>query len=92
MKYQLSFGSKFKRDFKSIQKRGLPVDLMTNAIKLLENDGKLPEKYHPHKLSGNYINCWECHLRADWLLIWECDDILNEIKMIRTETHSDLFK
>ena len=92
MKYQLSFGSKFKRDFKSIQKRGLQVDLMTNAIKLLENDGKLPEKYHPHKLSGNYINCWECHLRPDWLLTGECDDILNEIKMIRTGTHSDLFK
>ncbi|MCX6238438.1 MAG: type II toxin-antitoxin system YafQ family toxin [Bacteroidia bacterium] len=91
MKYQLSFGSKFKRDFKTIGKRGYSLDKIATALEILENEGKLPEKYHSHKLSGNYLNCWECHLSPDWLLIWECDETQNEIKMIRTGTHSDLF-
>ena len=91
MKYKLSFGSKFKRDFKIIEKRGYLLDPFVTALKILESEGKLPAKYNPHKLSGNYVNCWECHLRPDWLLIWQLDETLREIKMIRTGTHSDLF-
>lgn len=91
MKYKLSFGSKFKRDFKTIQKRDYQIDQIVTVFEILENDGKLPEKYHPHKLSGNYINCWECHIRPDWLLIWEYNEALHEINLVRTGTHSDLF-
>ena len=29
----------------------------------LENNEKLPAIYRPHKLSGNYVNCWECYIR-----------------------------
>ena len=91
MKYQISFGSKFKRDFKTIQKRRYPINQMAAVLEILERDGKLPQKYRPHKLSGNYVNCWECHIGPDWLLIWECDETQNTIQMIRTGTHSDLF-
>lgn len=89
--YKLSFGTKFKRDFKTIQKRGYPIDQLVSVFNQLENNGKLPASYRPHKLSGNYTNCWECHIRPDWLLIWEQDDIEKEIKLTRTGTHSDLF-
>lgn len=50
--YSISFGSKFKRDFKTIQKRGYPIDQMEEVFQLLEKEGKLPLKYLPHKLSG----------------------------------------
>ncbi|MGE5395825.1 MAG: type II toxin-antitoxin system YafQ family toxin [Candidatus Saccharibacteria bacterium] len=89
--YTISFGSKFKRDFKTVQKRGYPINQIVEVFQFLENEGKLPVRYLSHKLSGNYINCWECHIRPDWLLIWEKDEILKEIKLIRTGTHSDLF-
>lgn len=89
--YNISFGSKFKRDFKTVQKRGYPINQIIEVFQFLENEGKLPGRYLSHKLSGNYINCWECHIRPDWLLIWERDEILKEIKLIRTGTHSDLF-
>ena len=74
MRYKLSFGTKFKRDYKTIQKRGYPINQMVLVFEILENEGKLPANYLPHKLSGNYANCWECHIRPDWLLIWEQDD------------------
>ena len=89
--FTISFGSKFKRDFKTVQKRGYPIDQIVEVFQILENRGKLPEKYLSHKLSDNYVNCWECHIRPDWLLIWEIDEIHKEIKLVRTGTHSDLF-
>ena len=91
MKYQISFGSKFKRDFKIIKKRRYPIDQIATVLDILGREGKLPQKYRPHKLSGNYVNCWECHISPDWLLIWECDETQNTIQMVRTGTHSDLF-
>lgn len=33
--YSISFGSKFKRDFKTIQKRGYPIDQMEEVFQLL---------------------------------------------------------
>jgi mRNA interferase YafQ len=53
--------------------------------------GTLPKKFLPHKLSGQYKDNWECHIKPDWLLIWNIDDQANEIWLVRTGTHSDLF-
>ena len=89
--YNLSFSSKFKRDYKTILKRGYSINLIVDVFQFLEKEGELPGKYIAHKLSGNYLNCWECHIRPDWLLIWERDEIYKEIKLVRTGTHSDLF-
>ncbi len=36
-------------------------------------------------------NLWECHIQPDWLLIWEQEDEIRLISLIRTGTHSDLF-
>ena len=38
---------------------------------LLEANGSLPAKYHPHKLSGDMDGIWECHIQPDWLMTWE---------------------
>lgn len=89
--YTLSFSSKFKRDYKTIVKRGYSIYLIVDVFQILEIEGELPGKYLSHKLTGNYLNCWECHIRPDWLIIWERDDINKEIKLVRTGTHSDLF-
>jgi mRNA interferase YafQ len=89
--FKISFGTKFKRDFKTIKPRGYPIEQLKEVFELLEIHGTLPAKYIPHKLSGNYVDCWECHIKSDWLLIWECDEKLKEIRFIRTGTHADLF-
>lgn len=47
------------------------MELLKNAIRLLELYGQLPASYRPHKLVSDYAGCWECHLKSDWLLIWE---------------------
>lgn len=52
----------------------------------------LPEQYHPHKLKGfRNHNTWECHIEADWLLVWEQNDRQLTLLMLDTGTHADLF-
>lgn len=90
--YELEIQTKFKKDLKLAKKRGLKIGNLDTVIKLLMKDGKLPSKYKPHRLSGIYNRYWECHIQPDWLLIWDQDDTIKLISLIRTGTHSDLFK
>ena len=51
----------------------------------------LPKEYKPHKLSGNRLGQWECHIKPDWLLVWEQNDNKLTLLMLNTGTHSDIF-
>ena len=89
--YSISFTNQFKKDIKRCQKRNYDFSLIEIVFELLREKGELPSKYKPHKLSGNYLNYWECHIKGDWLIIWLQDDLNNDIILERTGTHSDLF-
>ena len=65
MAYKISTTHQFEKDLKRCIKRGYPMDEFRTVIQLLERDGRLPEVYRPHKLSGKYKGCWECHIQAD---------------------------
>ncbi|QQV75238.1 mRNA interferase toxin YafQ [Rickettsia tillamookensis] len=56
---------------------------------MLINNITLPQKYRPHKLTGDHYPKWECHIEPDWLLIYEIKKDI--IILYRTGTHSDLF-
>ena len=88
--YILAFTSKFKKDFKLASIRGLNINKLEEIFSYLEQSGKVPLKFKPHKLSGNYSDCWECHIENDWLLIWRFIES-NTLELVRTGSHSDLF-
>lgn len=75
--------NKFKRDTKKCLKRGQSLDDLLDIVVLLANDIELDKKHYPHTLSGDYSGYWECHIRPDWLLIYELDDANNSLKLIR---------
>lgn len=89
--YEVIYTGQFKRSFKKCVKRGLNVKTFTDALDILQEKGSLPPEYRPHKLTGQYSGCWECHLEPDWLLIWRQDDVVLELILVDTGTHSDLF-
>jgi mRNA interferase YafQ len=53
-------------------------------------DEKLSQKYRDHVLVGQYKGTRECHIEPDWLLIYEL--VESEVVLIRTGSHSDLFR
>ena len=89
--YNIEYTGIFKRDYKVVLKRKYKEQLLQNIIVLLVNGTPLPAKNKPHKLIGDYKDCWECHIQPDWLLIWQINMNSNTLILIRTGTHSDLF-
>lgn len=83
------YTNRILKDIKLAQKRGLDLKKLKTIISLLCENKDLPKRCNPHILSGNYSNYWECHIGPDWLLIYEFRE--NEIRLLRTGTHSDLF-
>ncbi len=70
---KVRYSAKFKKDFKSIVKRGYDISLFEDVITLLREEKVLPEKYCDHALKGEYIGHRECHICPDWLLIYKND-------------------
>ncbi len=94
MSYSIDYAGSFKKDYKRLKKRGLPLDLLKETINTLVETGSLPAKYTPHKLVGKYAGKWECHINSrnsDWLLVWEQNDTTLTLLMLRTGSHSDIF-
>ncbi len=89
--YSIDYTKRFEKDLKRCQKRGLDIQLIKDAVKLLAATGKLPAKYHPHMLSGKKQGQWECHIEPDWLMTWMQNDTELTLLFLQTGTHSDLF-
>ena len=90
-KYNLVLTSMFKKDLKTIKKRGYDISLLNNVVDTLASGLTLSEKYKDHNLIGNYKGCRECHITPDWLLIYEISESELILYLTRTGTHSDLF-
>lgn len=94
MKYGIRQSSRFKKDFKLCLKRGLDPEEFKKVLILLQNGMPLPEKYkdHPLQPSKEYKNCRELHIEPDWLLIYKYTEGNVILYLVRTGSHSDLFK
>lgn len=82
--------NQFKRDVKRAAKRGKDLNKLKEVIEKLGRGDVLDERYRDHALLGVYQGTRDCHLGPDWLLLYQLTD--EELILIRTGTHSDLFK
>ena len=88
---KLYFTSQFKKDFKLIKKRHLPLNELENVLNILAEGNTLPEKYRDHSLTGDWKGFRECHIQPDWLLIYRINEDRLELIAQRTGSHADLF-
>ena len=82
-------GTRFRNELKRLKRRGFNMAELYAVVDLLAEDGELPLRYRPHKLTREWDGIWECHIEGDWLLIYEVTD--KEVILHRTGTHSELF-
>ena len=82
--------AEFKRDVKRMQRQGKDLGKLKGALESLVEGEGLAAEYRDHVLVGQYKGTRECHFEPDWLLIYELAE--SEIVLIRTGSHSDLFK
>lgn len=74
MKYKIQYTTKFKKDLKLAQKRGLDLTELQYVIDELAKGNQLDEKYKDHSLHGNWEGYRECHIEPDWLLVYQLYD------------------
>jgi mRNA interferase YafQ len=92
VKYIVKPSARFQKDIKRVEKRGYNLGYLTEIIKMLADGDSLPEKYRDHALTGAFVNCRECHIQSDWLLIYEITESDLILYLTRTGSHSDLFR
>ena len=81
--------NRFEKDLKRAGKRGKDLDKLWLVVERLLSRQPLERRNRPHRLSGDWSACWECHIEPDWLLIW--DQREDALILVRTGTHADLF-
>ena len=91
MTYRLKMTSKFNKDFKRMKKRGCDPQLLKAVLDKLLDGEPLPPECQDHVLSGKYAGFRECHIQADWLLIYYIKNDQLVLVCSRTGSHSDLF-
>ncbi len=79
----------YKKDLKRCAKRGYDLSKLNEVVDTLLIPAPLDEKHKDHLLSGDHVGHRECHITPDWLLEYIIDD--EELYLIRTGTHSDIF-
>ena len=89
--YSIDYTHQFKKDLRKCVKRGLDIEAIKTAIKILSETGTLPKEYLPHRLKGDHKGQWECHIEPNWLMTWEQHDQELMLLFLETGTHADLF-
>ncbi|MCJ7529758.1 MAG: type II toxin-antitoxin system YafQ family toxin [Anaerolineales bacterium] len=72
-----------------MEKRGNEIKKLLAVIEKLANEEELEARYKDQPLQGKFAGRRDCHINPDWILIYAIVD--NELRLIRTGTHSDLF-
>ena len=81
--------SRFKRDVKRLQRQKAVLLELQTVIEILVDQQTLEEKHRDHFLIGDWKGYRECHIQPDWLLIYRVEG--DELQLVRTGSHADLF-
>lgn len=92
-KYKVVFSTKFKKSLKKLKKQNKDIDELLDIVDKLSIKEELEPKYRNHKLidDKHYKNCFECHIRPDWLLVYQYNDDELLLLLINTGSHSEVF-
>ena len=88
----LQESTRFRRDLRRMKKRGKDLENLKVVVQLLAQEQILPERYRDHNLVGDWSGYRECHIEPDWLLLYKIEREEESLTLVRTGTHSDLFK
>lgn len=90
--YQITYSNKSKADLKRLIKNShFRIEEFKMVLKTLSSSGNLDIRHRNHKLNGEFVGCWECHVQPNVLLIYSIDKDNLVISLLRIGSHPDLF-
>ncbi len=87
---KLKTTTRFQKDYRKAVKSGRDINRLKLVMTWIASKQELPAALSDHKLVGNYRGRRECHLTADWLLIYKLQE--DTVIFERTGSHSELFR
>ena len=90
---EIEFTTQFQKDFKREKKNPQNKDLdqlLVGVIGYLQVNKPLSRKHLDHALKGDYVDCRECHIKPDLLMIYGKKG-KSVLTLIRLGSHSELF-
>jgi len=88
--YSVFRTTSFKKKFKKLSTNDKL--LVKEVVSLLINNQTLDEKYKDHKLAGNFKDLRECRVRLDLLLIYQINNDVLELALVKVGNHNSLFR
>lgn len=90
--YTIKYAPEFIKAARRCKRQGRNMNILWDTVRLLAQDGQVPESYKPHKLRDEFLGCWECHIEDDWLLVWRQNDDKLILILTNTGSHEELFE
>lgn len=90
--YHRFFKKDIERDKKSGKFSTEDFTVLKEIISSLLNDEELHEKHKNHPLKGEWDGAYECHIKNDWLLVYQLSSETNSMTFIRLGSHAQIFK
>ena len=84
-----AYSGQFKRDLKSVQKRGKDMEKIKKLMRLLIDEKPLPPQCRDHPLKGSRRSFRDAHIEPGRLLIYKISG--DVVRFERTGRHSDVF-
>mgnify|MGYP006281468105 FL=1 len=88
--YEPIYTKQFKKDIRKAKKQGQDIEQFKLIARRLISGESLDPIFRDHKLIGNYKGRSECHVKADWLLIYKIEN--EKIIFERIGSNAELFK
>ena len=82
--------TQFKRDVRRAKRRGRDLTRLRTLLESLIRQEPPTARHLDHPLRGIWKGYREAHIEPDWLLIYRVE--ANALLLVRTGSHSDLFK
>jgi mRNA interferase YafQ len=92
--YLIKKTKSFEKSFKKIRNSGAKKSVLKDlgfVIDYLAIGKNLPLIYKDHKLSGEFSDCRECHIKGDLLLIYKIEKENLVLILVDIGSHSQLF-
>lgn len=83
--------NRFKKDSKLYRHNKEVLVELEKILAVLIKGGELPARNANHRLSGDFKNYFDCHIKPDVILVYEMDWEEKTILLLRIGSHSELF-
>jgi len=89
--FQILATNEFKKQLSLSYRRNLDLRLLEEVVHTIAKGERLDAKYYPHQFHGYDAETWECHVKPDWLLVWQVYNGELTLILFQLGTHADLF-